>query len=725
MANIITRVVRLLLDRNAAKQTEEDAKKTIGGVEQSLGGLKKAALAVGAALAAAFGVRALINFGREAVRQASESEREWANLAGTVDNVGQSFEQLEPNLRALADAFESATVHGDDDFARTLSRLITLTGKYNESVNNMGLVANVAAKFFNGELAPAVDLVAKVMNGNTAALQRMGISVKTAQEGLDVLNQKSFGEASRQANTFGGRLAQLSNQWGNFQKALGNAIIESGEGVGVLNTLIGVVQVMIKWVNSNTATIQNWVTTGLKVAIAFVDGLYRALFGLSELVSGVVLGTLGLLARGTAFVASGYAVALEAAGKFLNFIGAKSAAESVQGMADRIKTLTDNLDEFGRTAVAAGTDLAKSGFGRFTASAFGNLPSASAGPGVPDVAPMSAGGGAGAAAEQLKEKTDAVSEALKKLKEDLQTAHLLSATLGDGFNLLAAEASALESALTTLAAEGSEQAIEAMPGLAEQLAKVKGEMKEGSTATEEYERAMATIQATSQVLGGEFDAVGASVSALEQYMIRLTVEGETSAEVMEKLADRLSTLKAISEETSLAMQWQGMVAGAMASAVGAAMGAGLGPFAKSKAKQNLLEALELKIRSMIAATNPVTAYLVPIYAAAAGMHAKLGIAWGALAAVTGGFGGGGGSGGAPASASAGGGGSASLGAARSVSGPASERAQAPANEVHIHFVGEGFSAVNPEVQRVVIGAVQESRERYGKNARIYTHRRSR
>lgn len=47
--------------------------------------------------------------------------------------------------------------------------------------------------------------------------------------------------------------------------------------------------------------------------------------------------------------------------------------------------------------------------------------------------------------------------------------------------------------------------------------------------------------------------------------------------------------------------------------------------------------------------------------------------------------------------------------------------QKAGQEIHIHFIGPGFHALNPEVQRVVHGANQIAGEVYGKDARIITH----
>jgi hypothetical protein len=49
----------------------------------------------------------------------------------------------------------------------------------------------------------------------------------------------------------------------------------------------------------------------------------------------------------------------------------------------------------------------------------------------------------------------------------------------------------------------------------------------------------------------------------------------------------------------------------------------------------------------------------------------------------------------------------------------------PGAEIHIYFDAPGFSATNPTVQRVVMGAAQYYQERYGPNAKVNVHRSGR
>src|SRR5690606_22592250 len=102
--------------------------------------------------------------------------------------------------------------------------------------------------------------------------------------------------------------------------------------------------------------------------------------------------------------------------------------------------------------------------------------------------------------------------------------------------------------------------------------------------------------------------------------------------------------------------------------------------------------------------------LAGAHLAAAAKYTAIAAAWGSFAAVAGG--GGGSGGGAPT-------------VGRDRAGVASERAEVPGAELHITFVGDGFTAVNPVVQDVVTGSIENAKERTGPNAKVHTYRRTR
>ncbi len=256
--NVIFRIIRLVLDKQSAKQAHDDAKENLTGIEAALEKLKSVAIAVGAAVAGAFALHKLVELGEEAVHAAVEAEKAWSALANTVHNAGEDFESMGKRLHENAELFAQTTIHGPEEYANALQRLVVLTGDVEASTNNMGLVANVAAAFFKGELEPAAQLVAKAMNGIVIPLQRMGIHAKDAQDALNILNTRSLTAAQKEAGTTAGQMTMLGNAVHEFKEELGRAIIGSDKSASAFGVLREVFEDLKKVVANNADGIKDW-----------------------------------------------------------------------------------------------------------------------------------------------------------------------------------------------------------------------------------------------------------------------------------------------------------------------------------------------------------------------------------------------------------------------------------------------------------------------------------
>lgn len=358
--NFITKFVRLILDPKSAKKTEEDAKQSLGKVDTALQGIGGTLAKIGAAIAAAFTVKKILDFGVSAVQAAIESEKAWASLGNTINNVGDDFDALEPKIRATANAFADATIHDDDEFAQSLQRLIVLTGDTEASLRNMGLAANVAAAFFDGDLSAATELIAKVMNGNIASLKKLGIEAKDAQEAIDLLAKRSAGAAEKELQTFGGQVKSLGNAWGDFKKEIGLAIIGSNQAESVLGALRAIVMQLIDWVHKNRDAIREWVTDAINFAIQAADVLYRAISGMIDILEGGFYYALGIGAKGIAQLTLGFVKATEAAAALL-FLVSPGRAVDMAAWAQGVRTAAEAINDWADAAIKAGSAEARKG----------------------------------------------------------------------------------------------------------------------------------------------------------------------------------------------------------------------------------------------------------------------------------------------------------------------------------------------------------------------------
>lgn len=356
----ITRIVRIVLDEQAAKKAEEGAKKTAAKIDLSLSSIKDAAKKVGVALAAALG--AVVAFGAKAVAEAVQANKEWSSLGSTVRAVGGDFDALRPSVEAAAAAFSDATIHGQGEYVQSLDRMIALTGDVEASMANMGLVANVAARFFGGDLAAATDTVARAMTGNVRALRQLGIETEDAQTALNMLASRSMGAATAAADTFAGTTLRLRNKWNDFMGLIGDALV-AGESGGALGLLMDWLEAMHGWVEANAGAITRFATGAMRLFVDVVDGAYRGIRGLAEILSGVLVFALGMPLRPLAVLARGMANMLTMFQGWaqwatrLGVPGAKALADGLGTVASAAEQAAVQLER----ATEAGLDLIRTG----------------------------------------------------------------------------------------------------------------------------------------------------------------------------------------------------------------------------------------------------------------------------------------------------------------------------------------------------------------------------
>lgn len=718
--NIVQRIIKLILDKESADKTQKDIEGVGAKVEKTW---KDTAARIAGYLGVAFLTKKVIDFGREAVKQASDAQATWAQLKGTIDGTGVSFDKLEERIRATADAFQDATIHDDDAFAESLTRMVTLTGDVNASLNNMGLVANVAAQFFKGDLGPATDLVSKAMNGNIAALNKMGIHVKTAQEALEVLAHRSMGAASREAQSFGGQVKQLGNAWDDALKLLGEAIIKSDGASSALTVLRNVVERLTSWIDDNQDAISKWVTNGVNFAIDAADVFIRAVDGMGRILVGGFLTSLGLTATGI--------------GRFIGFLGMAQEKlnpdwwkktsdvvrkamgmdptdqEAVRAGTILMKNQANALDEWGASITALGTSQVAKGIDVLSTPLFsskdfqGTARKPRATPGEENK-PLAAGG-------TLTPEQENIQKAMEEFEKAGLRISVMEKALGKDFDGIGAEIDRTTKLLQALAENaGDTSDIENLQKWLRTLTLTTDPLIQSLAELNQQLDQDLTIAALDGA--DALESLQIEQKSLEAQIRKVMSAGAGHETELKRLKDRYKDVTGAIKEQTAAMEVQAEAADFLADALGTALQGGLAEAASKKAKQNAIEAAEMLVRAGAFALFGDFPHAAGALKLAASFGA-LALAWGALAA-----GSRGGGGGAPATTStpagAGSSGGEDVTNARRSSSRASSSSQQVGSEVSVYLVGPGFDALNPAVQRVVWGASQQAAERYGPNARV-------
>lgn len=303
---MIRRLIEMVLDKDSAKRVETDAQnalqkgtdpsraeRNLSRVGRSMDRLRGLAAKLGVALSVAFVANKIKNFGKESVRAANESSAIWNRLAGQLKIAGVEFSDVQGEIEGAARALQDATKVGDEDFAAIMTELVGTTNDYAASLKEVETVANLAAAK-NISLETAAQLVGRAMVGQTGTLSRYGIIVGENADAMEVLRARFAGMARNEISEVEGKVAQLSNEWGDMQQAIGEAMLAAGNGAGVLDTLIGTVKGLTAWITENRRSIVLWgqfVVSTVKAVFESIRFVVRQVVNLGQ----VVVSGLGLV----------------------------------------------------------------------------------------------------------------------------------------------------------------------------------------------------------------------------------------------------------------------------------------------------------------------------------------------------------------------------------------------------------------------------------------------
>ena len=206
------------------------AKKSQKQIKGVTGGLKGLAKQAGVAAAAYFGTRALLNGITASIDAFKTQELAEKKLEAALGKTSQA-------LLNHASALQKVTMFGDETIIEAQAMIASFV-KDEEAVRlaTEATLDLAAAKGF--DLVAAADLVSKTLGSSTNALTRYGIEVTGAvgsTERLTSLTENIAavfgGQATQQAQTLTGQLAQMKNAMGDTAEDLGELLAPALSGV--------------------------------------------------------------------------------------------------------------------------------------------------------------------------------------------------------------------------------------------------------------------------------------------------------------------------------------------------------------------------------------------------------------------------------------------------------------------------------------------------------------
>lgn len=250
--------------KKEVQSLQNDVVNKLGSSFSKLGGL----------IAAAFSVSAIIGFSNEC-RKAYDTSVEMQTKLETImrQRMNATNEEIE-RIRELNSVLQSQGVIEDDIAAAGAQQLSTFLNTSSALETLIPAMENLVAqqKGFNATAGDAVNvgnLMGKVMQGQTSALTRVGITFTEAQEAVlkygneqeraamlaEVITNNVGNMNEALGDTPQGKMLQMANTWGDIQENIGN-ILTSGiyPFLDSLNTMLG-------YLNTATAKLAEFAQT--------------------------------------------------------------------------------------------------------------------------------------------------------------------------------------------------------------------------------------------------------------------------------------------------------------------------------------------------------------------------------------------------------------------------------------------------------------------------------
>lgn len=216
----------------------------IGKAKGTMSGFASLAKTVGGVVAAAFSVRAIVNFFTTSAQMANLQIEAENRLAAAIRANGKDVENTMSRYKNFAAQIQRTTVIGDDMTLSMLQLAESLRSKAPEEAARMAIGLS---KALGMDLNTATRAAVLAQNGNTIALSRyipelrgagteaekLAAIQRTVNSGMEI--------ATSETETLAGKVKQLKNTWGDLREEIGKVIVENTtllETVTDLNTAV-------------------------------------------------------------------------------------------------------------------------------------------------------------------------------------------------------------------------------------------------------------------------------------------------------------------------------------------------------------------------------------------------------------------------------------------------------------------------------------------------------
>jgi hypothetical protein len=248
----------------------KEGPKEIGRIEAALGKVKAVALSAGGAIVGIFAVKKILDFGKAAIKAATDAETSarrllatWRANAGAVD---KTFE----DLQRFSKEVQSTTLFSADEIELAMAQLLSYKSIAGETFERTIRLGSDMASVFGG-LERSTEALARALDdpirglgqlrkagftfedsvlSQVTALTEQNRTLEAQSVLLTALEAEVGGVAREMKTGWVGALDAAKKGWIGVREAIGEALLEAGGGTSTIETMVGALKGLETWVRS-------------------------------------------------------------------------------------------------------------------------------------------------------------------------------------------------------------------------------------------------------------------------------------------------------------------------------------------------------------------------------------------------------------------------------------------------------------------------------------------
>jgi hypothetical protein len=210
---------------------EYTGKKAFDKASKSTSALDKTVKNLAASLAAAFSVKAIVSFAKQAAKAAADDSKATAILAQNLKNIGLAYAEVP--VESFIKQMQRQTGIVDDELRPAFSKLAQATMSVTKSQELMSLAFDVS-KGSGVDFNTVVNTLSQAYLGNNKGLKKLNLQMTAAElktasfaEIQAALNEQFKGSGKAALETYGGQLDILNTAAGEATETIGYALLDA------------------------------------------------------------------------------------------------------------------------------------------------------------------------------------------------------------------------------------------------------------------------------------------------------------------------------------------------------------------------------------------------------------------------------------------------------------------------------------------------------------------